>query len=278
MFRLTDDKGNMIDTSKLRAVVNRTNRNYLIQPNDYLQISVFTNKGELILDPNGELRFGQSGGSGRSGAGGATGGATRNNAGSGRTSGGNVGAGVSGGIPAENEFLVQTDGSVTVPLVGKTTLSGLTLLQADSVLQRVYAKYYEAPFVETRVTNNRVIMLGATGGRVIPLSNDNMNLLEVLALAGGTENSEGGVLYRFGGRVTNIRIIRGDLKNPQVQIVDLSTFEGMRRANLQMEPNDIVYIEPIRRPVFDAFADASPFLSSAALLLNITTVLITILR
>jgi hypothetical protein len=110
------------------------------------------------------------------------------------------------------------------------------------------------------VTNNRVIILGSPGGVVIPLANDNMNLLEVLALAGGVDGNGGGGggLYRYGGKTSNIRIIRGDLKNPQVEQIDLSTIAGMRKANLQMEPNDIIYIEPVRRHFLEGLTDAGP--------------------
>ena len=62
MFRLTDSQGRLLDSTKLRIAVNRTERNYLIQPNDFLEVRVNTNKGERILDPNGELQFGQPSG------------------------------------------------------------------------------------------------------------------------------------------------------------------------------------------------------------------------
>jgi protein involved in polysaccharide export with SLBB domain len=269
LFRLTDNKGNMVDTSKLRAVVNRAARNYVIQPNDYLEVRVYTNNGERILDPNGELQFGQAGAATTSAPRGAT---------AGRSGGGqrNVGAGA-GSVATGSEFLVQADGTVTLPLVDKVKVSGLSLLQADSVLKISYNRFYKESFVTTRVTNNRVFILGVPGGQVISLTNDNMNLLEVLALAGGVDgqgNSSG--MYRFGGKANNIRIIRGDLKSPQVQMIDLTTLDGMRRANLQMEPNDIVYVEPIRRPFLDAFFDAAPAISAAALVLNATAVMLNI--
>ncbi|AWM33627.1 polysaccharide biosynthesis/export family protein [Hymenobacter nivis] len=256
MFRLTDERGRAIDTAKLRVAVNRTARNYVIQPNDYLEVSVNTNKGERILDPNGELQFGGTGGAPLS----------RTTGSSGSSGGGQPGAGSS--------FLVQADGTVRLPLVNRVRLSGLSLLQADSVLQISYGKYYIDPFVMTRVTNNRIILLGAQGGRVIPLLNDNMNLLEVLALAGGVDGGGGGgSLYRYGGRADNIRIIRGNLKYPQIEQVNLTTIAGMRRANLQVEPNDIIYIDPIRRPLLESVTDSAPLLGVAA---SITSLVITI--
>ena len=260
LFRLTDNKGRQLDSTRLRIAVNRTERNYLIQANDILTVQVYTNKGERILDPNGELHFG-----GASTAGVSAGGGT---AGSGNTTGSGAGG---------TSFMVQADGAVVLPMVDRVRVNGLSLLQADSVLAIRYNKYYKEAFVSTRVTNNRVIVLGAPGGRVIPLVNDNMNLIEVLALAGGIDGS-GSDLYRYGGKANNIRIIRGDLKNPRVQQIDLSTLDGMRRANLQMEPNDIIYVEPVRRPVLESLTEVSPLISFASFVITTTFLVITLAK
>jgi protein involved in polysaccharide export with SLBB domain len=269
LFRLTDEKGNRIDTAKLRVAVNRTDRNYRIQPNDFLDMRIYTNKGERIIDPNGQLQLGSPAGQSPSL--------------SPRTSGSVSRAG-NNSSASGLEILVQADGTAALPVVGQVHVSGLTLHQADSTLQILYSPYYREPFIQTRVTNNRVIVLGG-GGQVIPLANDNMNLLEVLALAGGVDgggnNGGGGGVYRYGGKTSNIRIIRGDLKKPQVEQIDLSTIAGMRRANLQMEPNDIVYIEPVRRRFLEGLTDAGPVFSAAATLLGTVSVifsLITIAR
>jgi protein involved in polysaccharide export with SLBB domain len=270
LFRLTDENGNRIDTAKLRVAVNRTDRNYRIQPNDFLDMRIYTNKGERIIDPNGELGLGAPAGQRPSL--------------SPRTSGSTVSRTGTNASSSGLEILVQADGTASLPVVGQVRVGGLTLHQADSVLQVRYSPYYTEPFIQTRVTNNRVIVLGA-GGQVIPLANDNMNLLEVLALAGGVDGGGNGGgtsgVYRYGGKTSNIRIIRGDLKNPQVEQVNLSTIEGMRRANLQMEPNDIVYIEPVRRRFLEGLTDAGPVFSAAATLLGAVSVvfsLITIAR
>lgn len=262
MFQITDAKGQRLDTTRLRIAVNRAAKNYHIQPNDHLEVRVYTNKGERILDPNGELQFGQPAGAGRS-AGGRT----------------NVGAGA-GGSTSGSDFLVQADGTVMLPMVNRVRVSGMSLLQADSALKRSYTEFYKEAFVTTRISNNRVVVLGAPGGRIVPLLNDNMNLLEVLALAGGIDGGgagsgsvSGSSLYRYGGKANNIRVIRGDLKNPQVQQIDLTTLEGMQRGNLQVEPNDIIYVEPVRRPFLETLNDASPALGAASILVNATVLI-----
>ncbi len=193
---------------------------YIIQPYDYIQIEVYTNKGERIIDPNYEL--------------------IQENASNQRQM-----------RPAPH-YLIEADSTVRFPVVGKVRLGGLTLPEADSLLQTAYSEYYKDPYVITQYSNKRVIVLGAVGGHVIPLTNESMSVIEVLALAGGIGNDAKG---------HNIRLIRGDLKDPIVQVINLSTIEGMRKATLQVQSGDIIYVEPIRKIVSESIRDIAPVLS-----------------
>jgi polysaccharide export outer membrane protein len=257
-----------VNVDKLKQSLNNVERNYIIQPNDYLDVHVYTNKGERIFDPNGELPFGAPGGTG------GTGGGSSRASSSGRTGG-------QGTQTGATTFLVQFDGTIKLPMVDYVKLSGLTLLQADSLLQTLYAKYYVDPFVSTRVTNNRVFVLGAIGGgiggggggggagRVIILEDDNVSLLEIVATAGGIPQ---------GGKSHNIKIIRDYMNHdPIVQVVDLSTIEGMKQASLNVEPNDVIYIEPNQRIFFEVLRDVTPVLSTFVSLVS-TYLLITNLK
>lgn len=251
MFRPLNEKGDY-DPSQLTTTLADLNKEYVIQANDLLRVRVFTNRGESILDPNGELRFGGPAGMGSvapiSGGGGTVT----------PSSGGAGGGGQAESLPG---FVVQPDGGVRLPMVGYIKLAGLTQLQADSLLEKRYTEFYKEVFVVTRVTNRRVFVLGAPGGRVVPLTNENMNLLEVLALTGGISDN---------GKAQNIRLIRGDLKNPQVEQINLQTLNGMRQANLQMAANDVVYIEPLRKPALEALRDVAPFITFLATVLLLT--------
>jgi polysaccharide biosynthesis/export protein len=238
MFRTDGD----VNSDKLKASLANAEKNYIIQPNDLLDVQVFTNKGERILDPNGEFLKSVSGG---------TGGANVSGRQQMQQSGGGA-QGMNQQPMGLISYTVQQDGFVKLPMVDKVKLDGLTLLQADSLLQTLYARFYIDPFVSTRVLNNRVFVLGSPGGKVIQLYNDNMNLIEVLAAAGGIDRQ---------GKAFNIRLIRGDLSNPIVQVIDLSTIDGMRKASLQVESNDIIYVEPVRRVFFEAVADIGPVFS-----------------
>lgn len=240
MFKTTGD----LNVDKLKQSLATVERNYIIQPNDYIDVRVYTNKGERIFDPNGELPFGAPGGINNQG------GANR---GSSRTQRGG-GAQGNQGYYNNTEFLVQHDGLVKLPMVDYVKVAGLTLLQTDSLLQTMYATYYVEPFVSTHVTNNRIFVLGANGGNVIQMTNDNMNLFEVLAQSGGVTRE---------GKAHNIRIIRDyQDHDPIVQLVDLSTIDGMKKASLYVEPNDVVYIEPNQRLFFELLRDVTPVINT----------------
>lgn len=230
MLRVDDLKPGM-----LRTEVAEAERNYTIRPDDLLEVAVYTNKGERIIDPDFALMRELGGG------------------------------GQVQQVRVSPKYLVQENGLVKLPMIGETDLEGYTLFEADSILSAAYNEFYKESFVLTSFVNKRVVVLGATGGMVIPLPNENMNLLEVLALAGGITGK---------GKAYNIRLISGDLDNPQVQLIDLSTIEGMRKASLQVHSGDIVYVEPMRKVLSETIRDITPVVSLVTSALTLLVIIV----
>ena len=87
-------------------------------------------------------------------------------------------------------YLVDNDGTVKLPVLGRVELAGLSIREAESKLENMYSKYYNEPFVMLDVNNNRVIVSPGSGGKaqVITLVNANTTLLEALAFAGGVSD------------------------------------------------------------------------------------------
>ena len=213
---------------ELSKATDLAEQNYTIQKNDYLELKVFTNNGERVIDPDLEL--------------------TKDLQNQNAT------------VKEELHYLVDSKGNVKVPMVGVLHLEGLTIRDAESLLQKEYSTYYTDPFVNLKFTNKRVTVLGAPGGMVVPLENENVRLHEVLALAKGIGND---------AKAQNIRVLRGD----DVFLVDFSTIDGYKASDLIMQPGDIVYVEPIRKPVSEALRDYSGILS---VLVALTTLIVVI--
>ena len=135
-------------------------------------------------------------------------------------------------------------------MIGEIKLEGLTLRQAEEIIQKEYQNYFTEPFALLTYANKRVVVLGSPGGQVVPLVNQNVTLVEILGLAKGIDNL---------GKAHNIRVMRKE----QVFLIDLSTVDGYKNSNLLIEPGDIIYIEPVRRPVSEAFRDYAGIISLA---------------
>lgn len=202
-------------------------KNYIIQPNDEIEVKVYTNKGERIIDPNRELM---------------------------------IKGGQNQQYREKSEFLVLDDGKVKLPMIGFIHLAGYTLEDAEHKLEKLYTTYYKEPFVRISYMNKRVIVLGAPGGMVIPLENESISLIEVIALAGGIDE---------GGKAHNIRLIRGDLHSPEIFLIDLSTVEGMRKSMIDVKPGDIVYIEPHKKIMLESLRDITTVFASLASIITL---------
>jgi polysaccharide export outer membrane protein len=189
--------------------------NYVIQKNDLLTLDVSPVKGERIIDPV----LGDQGT-----------------------------ATAAPEAPASRTYLVDEGGKVKFPGIDEIKIDGLTIRQAEEILQKEYARLFVDPFVTLTFSNKRVTVLGASGGQVIPLTNENMRLTEVLALSKGIGND---------AKANNIRLLRQD----KVFLVDFSTFEGYLKNNMIVEPGDIVYVEPNRRPFLEGLRDYGAVIS-----------------
>lgn len=132
-------------------------------------------------------------------------------------------------------YTIHNEGFAILPMLDSLYLAGYSITGAENLLSERYSYYFVNPYIKIKVINRRCVVFSGRGsGRIINLDNESMSLIEVLGLAGGINGSKA---YR-------IKLIRGDTRNPQVYLIDLSTIEGLKKANLQIASNDIIYVEP----------------------------------
>ncbi|GDX51512.1 hypothetical protein LBMAG27_05590 [Bacteroidota bacterium] len=132
-------------------------------------------------------------------------------------------------------YTIHNEGFAILPMLDSIYLAGYSITGAENLLSERYSYFFVNPYIRIRIVNRRcVVFTGRGSGHVVPLDNEGMSLIEVLGLAGGITGSKA---YR-------VKLIRGDLRNPQVFLINLSTIEGMKKANLQIAANDIIYVEP----------------------------------
>lgn len=233
---------------------------YRLAINDVLNFSILGDYGAPVISNGG------FGGAGMGMGGMGTGAMGMGGMGMGAMGMGGMGIGGGGGFSA----LVEYDGTCKLPIVGRVPLAGMTNREAETYLEGLYKQLeIKNPFVQVAVGNRRILLFNGTGSgtQVIPLVLENMNLFEVIAMSGGISPN---------GKAHRIKVIRGDLKDPQVYLLDISTLEGMKMADLTLQPNDIVYIEPRIRPIETFFAAINPYLTALSFLASSVTTIIVV--
>ena len=159
-------------------------------------------------------------------------------------------------------YLVEFDGVVNLPIIGRVDVNGKTIREAEFLLEEKFEKEFRNTFIMLNVINRRVIVFPGNGGDgiVITLENNNVKLLEALALAGGLTER---------GRASKIKLIRGDLSDPEVYLIDLSTIDGIRQSDIILQANDIIYVEPIGVTTRQVLTEIAPILGFATSLITL---------
>ncbi|MCF6330757.1 MAG: polysaccharide biosynthesis/export family protein [Sulfurimonas sp.] len=157
--------------------------------------------------------------------------------------------------------LIGASGKVHLPLVGIVKISGLTEAQAAQALMKEYKKYLRNPYVAVKILNQRLFVLGEVRNPGVTLvTNGTMSLYEALASRGD---------LTVDAKRTSIKIIRGNLRNPEVREVDLTDFNSIRFSSLILQPNDIVYVTARNSKGSNiAFQEEMPFLQLISAILN----------
>lgn len=231
MFKIPKD-----DSFKFDSLLMEPSDDYKIGPGDRFTFFFSTNNGERII--NSLSGFGEMG--------------------QGRI------------ITSQNviDYLVRKDGVAEIPVIGLYPVAGLTVMQLEDSLSKILGKQFQNPFVQIRLSNQRVIVFPGRGkAQVVYLQNVNTSLLEVIAMAGGISDD---------GLSNSIKVMRNNKSGKRsIFKVDLSTIEGIKAAEMIVQSNDYIYIDYKPRFATGILTEITPWIS---LISSNLTLLLIILR
>lgn len=173
-------------------------------------------------------------------------------------------------------YLVDNNGNIDFPIVGKVHVVGLTKNECQDLIRSKIAPYMaksENPIVTVRMASFRVVVIGEVGGaRVIPVTTERMSVVEALAQAGD--------LTIFGKR-DNILLIREDAKgNKEAHRLNLNDASLLTSPYYYLQQNDIIYVQPNKVKAFNSSIGPSVTLWMSALgwVTSIATLIISIAK
>jgi polysaccharide export outer membrane protein len=158
------------------------------------------------------------------------------NSASGIIQGGNISSNSGNNITPVLGYLVEGDGTIKLPYLGKVVAEGQTRMQLEAALTEKFKDYTKNPIVNIRFLNYRVTVLGAVnnpGTFIFP--NERMTVLEALGLSGD--------LTITGKRddVLVIREINGVRNFGRINLLSKDIFHS---PYYYLRSNDVVYVSP----------------------------------
>ncbi len=135
-------------------------------------------------------------------------------------------------------FLVEADGKIKIPYVGKVQAQGLTRSQLEDTLKNLYKDYTKNPVVNVRFLNYHFSVLGEVRNKgSFAMTNERTTILEAISMAGDlTELSKR-------NNILVIREINGERTYARVNLLSKDLFKS---PYFYLKTNDVVYVEPVK--------------------------------
>lgn len=133
-------------------------------------------------------------------------------------------------------YLIDKDGYIVFPTLGKVKLGGLTREEAVEHLTNKIKPYITDATINLRILNFKVTVEGeVTRPGTYTVNSERVTLLQALSLAGDL------TIY---GKRKNILIIREQDGQRLYKVVDITSTDFMDSEYYYLNQNDIVYVEP----------------------------------
>lgn len=174
------------------------------------------------------------------------------------------GSGIAAAGQETNTYLIDSEGFIQFPVIGKIKLGGLTKNQAVTELNSVLREYLKKPSVNVTILNYKVTVQGEVARPgVFNIQSERLTLPEALSLAGDL------TIY---GKRENIMVIREKAGKKTVERVDITKADFVNSPYYYLSQNDLIYVEPN-----SARINASTVGPNIGLILSASSFLVTII-
>ena len=174
--------------------------------------------------------------------------------------------------PVLQQYLVNNDGNIDFPVLGRLQVGGLTKTQAEDLIRENLKPYLrETPIVTVRMSNYKISVLGEVARPgTFTVSNEKVNVLEALAMAGD---------MTIWGMRNNVKLVREDATGKrEIIFLDLNRADIINSPYYYLQQNDILYVTPneTKAKNSDIGQSTSLWFSATSILISAITLLVNI--
>lgn len=133
-------------------------------------------------------------------------------------------------------YLIDKEGYIDFPVLGKVKMDNLTRLEANQKLTSLISKHIKDPSVNLKILNFKISVLGEVNKPgSFPIQSDRITVLEALSMAGD--------LTIFGKR-NNILLIREADAKKSFNRIDITKSDFVQSPYYYLSQNDVIIVEP----------------------------------
>lgn len=145
--------------------------------------------------------------------------------------------GTTGAInPGLMTYLIDENGNIDFPVLGKIKLGGLTRYEAMDYMKEKLTRYIKEPSINIQIANFRITILGEVSKPgTYTISNEKITIIEALGLAGDL------TIY---GKRKDILVVREINGKKTFTPVDLTSKQVFNSPVYYLTQNDVIYVHP----------------------------------
>lgn len=164
-------------------------------------------------------------------------------------------------------YTVDNNGEITLPMLGKVSVAGLTRVEAIEKIRKELSQYIKDPGVNINFNNFRISVLGEVarpGSFIMPT--ERVTVLEALGMAGD---------LTIRGVRENILLVREVNGEKTMHRLDLTKQNTLNSPYYYLAQNDVIYVEPNKAQINNSKlgANTNIIISIASLLITVISVL-----
>lgn len=133
-------------------------------------------------------------------------------------------------------YLVDKEGDINFPVIGKVHVAGLTKQQVSAKLQESIKPYVEDALVNVQIVNYKITLMGEVSRPgAISVKNDRISILDAIGQVGD---------LTINANRKNILIIRDHNGEKEFARIDITQPDLFASPYYYLKQNDVVYVEP----------------------------------